>query len=213
MKNNEQLQNDVLHAIRWEPLLKNEEIGVIAIDGVITLTGQVDSYKKKHDAEDAAKCVSGVKAVVEKIEVKFGETEINVDNEIADEVLSNLKKNFAINNQKVKVENGWVTLEGELRWNNQKQYAKSSIISIIGVKGVTNNITIIPDQSTVEKKNIEYALARNWAINEQDVNVKVSGNQVVLTGVVHSLYQKEQAEKISWNAPGVWSVVNELLVR
>jgi len=213
MRKNEELQNDVLHAIKWEPLLRHEIIGVLAEDGVVTLSGNVDSLKKKHEVEEIAKGVVGVKAVVEKIDVKLDDGNINDDNTIAVEILRVLKWNLNITNQKVKVENGWVTIEGELLWNNQKESAKYAVASVLGVKGVTNNITIVSDQSEIEKQDIEYALARNWAINEQGVKVNVSGNQVTLTGVVHSLYQKEQAEKISWNAQGVKSVVNELHIK
>ncbi len=213
MRKNEELQNDVLHAIKWEPSLKNTEISVSAKDGVVTLSGNVDSYKKKHEAEDVAKCVKGVMAVVEKLEVKLSDADKIDDSIIATEILSVLKWNMAISNQKITVENGWVTLEGELGWKNQKESAKYAVSSILGVKGVTNNITILSDQSIIEKKSIEHALARNWAINEQEVKVSVSGNQVTLTGVVYSLYQKDQAERISWNATGVRSVVNDLVIR
>ena len=213
MRKNEELQNDVLHAIKWEPLLRHEIIGVLAENGVVTLSGTVDSLKKKHEVEEIAKSVVGVNAVVEKIEIILDNGSINDDNTIAVEILKVLKWNLNITNQKVKVENGWVTIEGELLWNNQKESAKYAVASVLGVKGVTNNITIVSDHSEIEKQDIEYALARNWAINEQGVKVNVSGNQVTLTGVVHSLYQKEQAEKISWNAQGVKSVVNELHIK
>jgi osmotically-inducible protein OsmY len=213
MRKNEELQNDVLHAIKWEPLLKHEKIGVLADNGVVTLSGNVNSLKKKHQVEDIAKSVVGVKAVVETINVTFDSENVNDDNTIAVEILRVLKWNLNITNQKIKVENGWVTIEGELQWKNQKESAKYAISSVLGVKGVTNNITIVSDHSEIEKKDIEYALARNWAINELGVKVTVSGNQVTLSGVVHSLYQKDQAEIISWNAKGVKSVVNELYVK
>jgi osmotically-inducible protein OsmY len=214
MKNNEDLQKDVQQAIQWEPMLSGTKIGVIAKDGIITLTGFVDTYSKKHVAEDAAKNVSGVRALVEKLEIKFNDSQKKSDNEIAAEVLNTLRWNLSITDQKVKVENGWVTLDGELRWNYQRESAKNAVSSILGVLGVSNNITVKPDTNDeIEKKNIENALARNWAIEEQDVKVDVSGNNVTLTGVVHSLYQREQAERISWNAPGVLNVMNDLIVR
>jgi len=213
MRKNEELQYDVLQAINWEPFLKNEIIGVSAKDGVVTLTGYVDSLKKKHEIEDAAKSVVGVKAIVEKIELKYNDANKNEDGIIATEVLNVLKWNLTIANQKIKVENGFVTIEGELLWKNQKESVKYIIGSILGVKGVVNNINIVSEKNKVEKTKIELALVRNWAINEQDITVNVSGSQVTLTGVVHSLYQKEQAERISWNAQGVGSVVNKLNIR
>jgi osmotically-inducible protein OsmY len=216
MKKNEDLQKDVQEAIKWEPLLNVSEIGVIAKDGVVTLTGIVDSYAKKLEAEDAAKNVAGVKAVVEKIEIRFNNSGRRDDNEIANEVLNALKLNWEVpnDNVKVKVEDGWVTLEGELQWNYQKEAAKKSVRSLFGVKGVLNYIKIKSEtHDEIEKKDIQRALARNWTIDDKEVQVEVSGNRVTLNGIVHSLYQKDEAGRIAWNAPGVWSVDNELVIQ
>jgi osmotically-inducible protein OsmY len=216
MKNNAELQKDVQDAIKWEPLLNAAEIGVTAKDGVITLTGIVNSYAKKSEAEHAAKSVAGVNAVVEKIEIKFGGDWANKDdNEIANEVLNAFKWNWEIPNDKVKVkvERGLVTLEGELSWNFQKEAAKNEVKNLLGVIGVINNIKIKSETNdAIEKNELEKALARNWSINNQDIKVKVSGNKVTLLGIVGSLYQKDEAERIAWNTPGVWTVDNELTV-
>lgn len=215
MKNNEELQKDVQDAIKWEPLLSAAEIGVIAKDGVITLTGVVDCYAKKIEAEEATKKVTGVKAVVEKIEIKFEGMGRKNDNEIASDALSALKWNWGVSNDKVKikVEDGWVSMEGELHWNFQKESAQRSIKNIFGVKGVTNNITIKSEtHDEVEKKGIERALKRNWSINDNNIQVQVSGKVVTLNGTVRSTYQRDEAERIAWNAPGVWLVTNALVV-
>ena len=215
MKTNEELQKDVQDAIKWEPLLNAAEIGVTAKDGVITLTGTVDSYTKKSEAEDAAKNVAGVKAVVEKIDIKFGSTWQKDDNEIAKEVLNAIKWNWEVpdNKVKVKVEDGWVTLEGELHWNYQKEAAKRLVNNQVGVKGVTNKITIKSEtHDEIEKEEIESALMRNGSIDNEDIRVKVSGNRVTLNGTVNSFYQRDEAERIAWNAPGVSTVDNELVI-
>lgn len=215
MKTNEELQKDVQEAIKWEPLLNAAEIGVTAKDGVITLTGVVNSYAKKLEAEDAAKNVSGVKAVVEKIEVKFEGNAKKDDNEIADDILSAIKWNWEIpkNIVKVKVECGWVTLEGEVKWNFQKESVKKAIKNLDGVVGVTSLITIRSEtKDAIEKRDIERALERNWSIDNHHIKVEVSGQTVKLLGVVKSLYQKDEAGRIAWNTPGVWTVKNELAV-
>ena len=166
MKNNEELQKDVQDAIKWEPLLNAAEIGVIAKDGVVTLTGVVDNYTKKSEAEDAAKNVAGVKAVVEKIEVKFSESWAKTsDGEIATEVLNAFKWNWRVPNDKVKVkvESGWVTLEGELQYNYQSEAARDAVKNLLGITGVTNNINIkSTTMEVIEKADIESALRRNW---------------------------------------------------
>jgi len=215
MKNNEGLQKDVQDAIKWEPLLNAAEIGVTVKDGIVTLTGTVDSYIKKTEAEDAAKKVTGVKAVVENIEVKFGDWGPKTDDEVAKEVLNAFKWSWQVPNDKItiKVEKGWVTLQGELNWHYQKDAAKSAIKSLLGVKGIINSITVKSDvDDEIEKHEIEAAIRRNWAINEDNVHVKVSGNKVTLTGTVGSIYQKDEVQRIAWNAPGVWHVDNELQV-
>jgi len=215
MKTNAELQTDVQNAIKWEPLLNAAEIGVTAKDGVISLTGVVDSYAKKVEAENAAKKVIGVKALVEKIEVKFPSSFVKNSLEIANEVLAALKSNWSVPEDKVtvKVEDGWVTLEGELPWNYQKQAAKSAIIYLAGVKGVTNNIKIKSEShDAIEKKDVEKAIGRSWTIDDSDIAVSVSGTTVTLKGTVSSWYQKEEAARVAWNTPGIWHVKNELEV-
>ncbi|GLU56929.1 BON domain-containing protein [Dyadobacter frigoris] len=216
MKTNEDLQKDVQDAIKWEPLLKAAEIGVTAKDGVITLSGTVDSYAKKSEAEAAAKRVTGVKVVVEQIEIKtYSNLYDRDDNDLVNEVLNAYKWNWEIPNDKVKVkvENGWITLEGELNWNYQREAAERLIKKLAGIKGVSNLITIKSEtHDEIEKMGIESALARNWSIKEQNIHVKVDGTKVTLTGDVDSWYQKEEAGRIAWNAPGVVTVNNELLV-
>ena len=213
MKNNEELQKDVQDALKWEHLLKVAEIGVTASDGIITLTGIVSSYEKKNEAEDATKRVKGVKAVVEKIIVDFGDSGIVDDNEIAKEVLKAFKWNWDIPNDtlKIKVEDGWVTVDGELEWNYQKKAAQYSTSKQMGVRGVVNNIIIRSEtDDEIERTEIEHALALNWSVSTQNIMVKVIGNRVTLTGTVASLYQKDEASRIALNAAGVWNVDNEL---
>jgi osmotically-inducible protein OsmY len=215
MKNNQELQLDVQNAIKWEPLLHAAEIGVTAKDGVVTLTGNVDSYAKKIEAETASKKVIGVRALIENIEVKFPNSWSKSDVEVANEVLAALKSNWSVPKDKVTVmvENGWVTLEGELPWNYQKEAAKNTINFLSGVKGVTNNIKIKSEShDSIEKKDVENAIARSWSVDDSDIKVEVSGSTVTLTGTVDSWYQKEEASRIAWNTPGIWHVKNELEV-
>lgn len=214
MKTNEELQRDVQNAIKWEPQLHAAEIGVTAKDGVVTLMGTVDAYYKKIKAENAAKNVDGVKAVVEEIKVKYSSTPKS-DEDIADDILKALKENWNVSHEKiqVKVENGWVTLDGQVTWNYQKEAANKSINHLTGVKGVTNHIKIKAEiQNEIEKKNIVQALKSNWTLHSENIFVRVEGTRVILTGAVSSLHQKDLAEKIVWKTPGIWSVDNQLVV-
>ena len=214
-ESNEDLQRDVQDAIKWEPLLNAAEIGVTAKDGVITLTGTVDSYAKKLEAEDAAKSVRGVKAVVVKLDIKFGsDWEKKDDSEIADDIIKAAKWNWDIPKDKIKanVENGWVTLSGEVEFEYQRQAIEDLVENHAGITGVTNNITIEESEDQVEEKDIEKALRRNWFIDDSNIEVHVSNHDVTLTGSVESWYEINKAERIAWNAPGVWSVNNQLVL-
>ncbi len=215
MITNEELQNSVQEAIKWEPLLSAAEIGVTAKDGVVTLTGTVDNYAKKMEAENATKNVEGVKVVVEDIKISFENlTKVN-DNDIATEVIKAIKNNWRIPNDKIKikVEDGWITLEGELNWNFQKVAAKNTLVDLEGVKGVSNNITIIPEnQSIVEKTSIENAISRSFLIDDKKIEVNVNENKVTLFGSVNSIFEKEEAERIAWKTPGIWALDNNLLI-
>jgi len=216
MKTDSQLQQDVIAELKWEPLLREAEIGVSAKDGVITLTGTVDGYAKKTEAEDAVKRVAGVNAVVEKIEVKYG---VNWgkkdDNEIATEIVNAFKWHWEVPADKIsaRVEKGWVTLDGQVEWNFQSNAAKAAVANLLGVTGVSNNLKIksLTDDA-IEKEDIESALKRNWSVSGKDIRVAVSDHKATLTGTVDSWYQKDEAGRIAWRAPGVWNVGNELVV-
>ena len=215
MKKNEDLQTDVQDAIRWEPLLKTADISVTAKDGVITLTGIVDSYAKKEEAENAAKSVAGVKVVVEKIDVRLDKISGKKDDkEIADDLIKVVKWNSQIPKEKIraKVEEGWVTLEGEVEWNYQREAAYDIAKYQYGVKGVTNNISIIINKDQIERETIERAFRRNLFLDDSNITVEVSDNNVTLKGVVPSWMQKDKAEKIAWKAHGVQDINNQLKV-
>lgn len=215
MKSNESLQTDVQDAIKYEPLLHAAEIGVTVFDGIVTLTGIVNTYAKKIEAEEATKRVSGVKAIVENIKVHFGQEFKKTDNEIAADVLNLLRWNWEITSDlvKVKVEDGWVTLTGELRWNFQRVAAQKAIGCLLFIKGLTNNISIKTDGTDlVEKEDIERAIKNNWAIEGRNINVSVHENKVKLKGNVNSIFEKDEAGRLAWNAKGVSAVENDLVV-
>lgn len=215
MKNDEMLQNDVLEALQGEPLTATSEINVIVSHGIVTLTGKVDHFSKKFQAENTVRNLIGIKEVIDNIEVSINSWEQKNDIEITAELLSVFRWNWnTLNNTiKVNVINSWVTLSGELEWNYQREAAKKVASNLIGVKGVTNLITIKPnDGIELNKTALEHALKSHVALDVSDIIVAVSDCDVMLKGSVDTWYQKELAGRIAWKAPGVVTVTNELVI-
>jgi osmotically-inducible protein OsmY len=216
MKTDVELQRDVLAEIRYEPSILNPaNIGVAVTDGIIGLSGYVDSYTEKWAAERAAKKVSGVKAVAVEIEVKLPGSSVRNDAEIAAAAASALSVHTWIpyNKLKVSVQNGMITLEGEVEWWYQKEAAENAVRNLIGANGVINEISVKPTVKPTEiKSRIESALERHAILDTRRINVEARGNKVILTGKVHSIAEKEAAEAAVCNAPGVSEIENNILV-
>lgn len=213
MKSDYQIQEDVMEELKWQPFLKASEIGVAVKNGVVTLSGHVDSYSKKVTAENAAKKVVGVKAVAEEIEVGISPSYRKTDAEIAEAVLNALKWHNAVQEEKIKikVEDGYVKLEGEVEWDYQRTMAKTAIENLAGVRFVTNLITVKPKISPSDiQKKINAAFHRSATVDSGKIEVDVDGSKVTLSGTVRSIAEKEDAENAAWFAPGVTSVVNNI---
>lgn len=213
MRTDSEIQKDVMDEFRWEALLNASEIGVAVKHGIVTLTGSVDTYTKKLAAENAAKNVVGVKAVAENIEVKLTSYGKRNDTEIAEAVINALKWHTAVKEDKVKikVEDGWVSLEGEVEWEFQKTAARSTVENLSGVVGITNNIKIKPQVGATDlKKKISAAYHRNATIDAEKITIDVVGGKVTLRGKVRSYAEKKDAETAAWLAPGVDKVENNL---
>jgi osmotically-inducible protein OsmY len=215
MKTDLQIQRDVMDELKWEPFLDSAEIGVAVKNGIVTLSGIVDSYMKKLTAEKTAKKVAGVKAVAEDIQVGISPNYRKSDAEIAEAVINSLKWHSAIKDEKVKmkVEDGNVRLEGEVDWAYQKNNIQAMVQSLTGVRSVTNLITIKPlvTPSDIQQK-IRAAFQRNAGINAGKITVTTLGSTVTLKGKVRSHTEKDDAESVAWAAPGVNSVENYLEV-
>lgn len=213
MKSDSEIQKNVMEELRWEPLLNASEIGVAVKNGIVTLSGTVNTYSKKLAAEEAAKRVMGVKAVAEDIEVKIALLGKKTDADIAEAVISALKWHTSIPDEKikVKVENGWVTLDGQLEWEYQRIAAKNAVNNLTSVAGVTNNIKIVSTIKTTDVKNkIAAAFQRSATVDSERIKISAEGSKVILTGKVRSYVEKRDAENAAWLAPGVNTVENKL---
>ena len=213
MKTDLQIQKDVMDELKWQPVLEAAEIGVAVKHGIVTLSGQVDSYLKKKVAEKTVRKVDGVKAVAEDIIVGVSPHNKRTDAEIAQAVLNALQWHSGVQNQKIKinVEDGIVRLEGEAEWEYQRSNAKSAIEHLQGVRAVINAIVLKPKVMAADvKQQINAAFRRNAVIDAATINVTIINSKVVLNGTVRSFAEKQDAEKAVWNAPGVSSVENNL---
>lgn len=215
MKTDSEIQKSVMEELRWEPVLNASEIGVAVKNGIVTLSGTIDSYFKKEEAENAAKRVSGVKAVASDIEVTSLGSETGSDTEIARAIGDALKYNSAVKDDmiKVKVENGWVTLEGQVNLEYEKVAVRTAIKNISGIKGIANLIRIKPTATPKDlQKKITAAFQRHASLDAQQINVVIEGSKAILSGKVRSWIEKSDAEDATWRAPGITSVENQLIV-
>lgn len=209
------IQREVLEELKWDSRVKPNEIGVAVKDGIVTLTGTVDSYLKKMAAESAALRVPGVKAVANDIEVRLLPSSERTDADIAAAALNALNWDAFIPNDRIEVtvSKGWVTLRGEVEFEFQRRDAERAVERLTGVKGVSNLITVRPHVSSSDvKQNIEKALLRNAETDARHITVEVQGSKIVLYGTVRSYAEKKAAEDAAWSAPGVTEVDNRITI-
>lgn len=214
-KTDNDIEKMVETELKWEPALDETDIAVKAKDGVVTLAGFTKSYMDKYHAEKAAKRVLGVKAVANDIQVKFPGGTDRADPEIARDAVAALKRDLPVTSEKLKaiVQNGWVTLEGDVEWDYARRMAESAVRPIKGVKGVTNSIHIKPKVSAYDLKlKIENAFRRSAEIDAHNITVETDGGTVTLRGKVRSYAEMTEAGRTAWRAPGVTEVRNLIQV-
>ncbi|MEV0429878.1 BON domain-containing protein [Micromonospora sp. NPDC050495] len=216
-RTDQDIQSDVLDELTWEPRVRPNEIGVTVTEGVVTLTGWVDSYAKKWAAERAAHRVTRVRAVANDLAVRIATSAEKSDPEIATAAGRALEWDAFVPLEAldVTVADGWVTLHGEVEWEYQRRAAERAVGRLTGVRGVSNGITVRPatrsDGRELAERIVD-ALARNRATEAEGISVRVHGDTAVLAGLVHSVPEREEIERIVWSAPGIREVHNHVTV-
>jgi osmotically-inducible protein OsmY len=213
IRSNEELRKDVIAQLDWDPEVPLNKIGVTVSEGVVSLTGFVDTYAEKIAAEKAAKFPYGVRAVANDIQVKPMFERIDPD--IAKSAVQALESRVNVPDKDitVMVKNGWITLEGNVEWMYQKDAAYAAVKFLSGVKGVTNQITIKPKVSPAQvETKIEEALRRSAEVDARRIKVEVSDSKVNLSGNVRSWAEKDEAERAAWAAPGVTNVESHIFI-
>jgi len=212
----EEIQTDVLEELRWDAQVRSTDIGIAVKRGIVTLTGQVDTYAVKLAAQEAAHRIRGVKAVANDIVVHLPYSAERTDADLAAAVLNTLAWDVVIPTREleVTVSQGWVTVKGTVDFGFQRLAAEHAIHRLAGVRGVTNSIEVkvAPVPATI-RQDIERALVRNAETDAQTITVVVDGSKVTLKGAVHSFAERQSAERTAWSAPGVTSVNNQITIQ
>lgn len=215
MKTDAELKKDIEAELDYEPSLDSAHIGVTVKDGVVTLTGHVDSYTERWRAEEAAKRVYGVAAIANELDVKLPGTSERRDEDLAAACAAALKTTWSGPADKVKavVSNGFVELVGEVERHYQKTAAELAIRDLIGIRGIANHITVKPRVSPVGvKQKIEEALKRSAELDARRITVDTSDGTVILRGSVRAWAERQEAEQAAWAAPGVKAVENQITI-
>jgi osmotically-inducible protein OsmY len=215
LRSDTDIQKDIIAELKWEPSLRDDDIAVSVRDGVVTLAGFTDSYVDRWKAEQVASKVKGVKAIANEIEVKLPSSSTRPDPDIARAALDALRWNISVPHDriKVKVEKGWVTLEGDVDWYYQKEAAERSVRYLTGVRGVSNLMTLRARPVPADiKQKIKDALQRGAEFDAEHITVEMDGSKVILRGTVRSFAEMQDAERAARKAPGVTEVENRLTV-
>src|SRR3984893_5821039 len=215
MRTDSEIKQDVEAELQSDPTIDATDIAVAVKNGVVTLSGFVRSYSEKLEAEAAAKRVAGVIGLANDLEVRLSAVDQRADPEIARDGVAAIKTSLAFSGHQIRVivDMGWVTLEGQVEWNYQREEAERAVRRVKGVTGVINTIQLKPRvEPSAIKLKIAEVFRRSAEIDASRITVETNGGEVVLRGTVRSWAERQEAERAAWKAPGVTRVVNQIAI-
>lgn len=215
MRTDSELRTDIIAELTWDSGIRNEDIATAVKDGVVTLAGTVDTYAQRYAAERAVERVKGIRAIANDLAVKLPGAMERSDAELAHAAVNALRWHTEVPDERiqVKVSNGWLTLEGEVDLYYQRHAAETAVRYLMGVKGVNNRITLRKAAAPADiKERIRTSLKRQAELDADHITVEATGSRVTLRGTVRSLAERRDAQRAAWNAPGVTSVENDIIV-
>ncbi|MBA3623063.1 MAG: BON domain-containing protein [Methylibium sp.] len=215
MKTDADLKRDVEAELAWDPTVRSTAVGVAVKDGVVTMTGHLDTFAEKHAVERALRRVAGVKAIALELDVKLSLDHQRSDTDIANAAELALKWNtlVPVDQIRVVVDKGWISLQGEVEWDHQRRSVEKAIRPLMGVHGISNEITLKPKTAPADvARHIKAALMRQAEREAKHMDITVDGATVTLRGQVNSWHERFAAQGAAWQAPGVRTVINELKV-
>jgi osmotically-inducible protein OsmY len=215
MKSNNDIKRDVENELRWNPSIDAADITIAVKSGIVQLSGTVQRYCEKFDAEAAAKRVAGVAGIANEIEVRLPGADQRPDPDIARDAVAAIDRQVSTSAKNIRavVSNGWITLEGTVDWNFQRERAESAVHWLRGVRGVSNLIRITPPFAAAEiNRKIQDAFRRHAAIDASNITVEAAGGDVTLRGKVRSWVERDEAKRVAWAAPGVVNVDDRITI-
>ena len=215
MRLDSDVRRDVEDELRSDPDIDATDIAVAVKDGSVMLTGFVRSFRQRRRAEQDVKRLAGVVGIANNIEVRLSIIHRRPDSEIARDAVEAIKRDLPLSWEKIKaiVEDGWITLEGEVEWHYQRERAEEAVQGLRGIRGVTNKIEVRPRVPPMEiKRRIEQALRRSAELDASRISVEASGSEIILRGGVRSWAEREEADRAAWSAPGVTKVDNRIKI-
>lgn len=215
MKSDHQLRQDVIDELAWDSAFDDNRIGVEVVDGIVTLTGHLASYAEKYAAERAAQRVAGVKGLAVEIDVRLPGSSERPDADIAVSARRALEWNTALPQEgiQIKVEDGWITLTGEVEYDFQRESAEQSLRNLFGLIGISNQLKVQVSAAPRDiKTSIEAALQRRAHIQTKSLQVAVDGKSVTLSGTASSYAERREACKAALHTPGVSHVIDKIIV-